>query len=102
MERSVTWTLQALADLDEIEDFIKQDSPFYAQAVVSRLLDIASSLVEQPLMGRVVPEFESKQVRERIVYSYRVVYRLSERIVEVIAVIHGRRQMTPLARRLEP
>lgn len=101
MERTVTWTRQALLDLDEIEQFIEQDSAFYSQAVVSRLLDVAESLVDNPRIGRVVPEFGSEQVRERIVYSYRLIYRLSERVIEIIAVIHGRRLIGAIAARLE-
>lgn len=101
MERRVVWTPQALADLDEIEAFIEQDSRFYAQAVVSRILDVAGALHGQPQMGRKVPEFDLESVRERIVYSYRLVYRLSEHLIEIIAVIHGRRQMATVAPRLE-
>lgn len=51
MERPVSWTREAPADLDEIEKFIEQDSAFYAQAVVSRLLDVADQIAEHPQMG---------------------------------------------------
>lgn len=100
MGRKVVWTRQALDDLDEIERFIQQDSDFYARAVVQRLLDVAESVADQPQMGRRVPEFDLDSVRERIVYSYRVVYRLSEFLIEIVAVIHGSRLIRPVAARL--
>ncbi|MGQ0619998.1 MAG: type II toxin-antitoxin system RelE/ParE family toxin [Panacagrimonas sp.] len=102
MERAVIWTEQAPADPEEIERFIEQDSPFYAKAVVSRILDVAKGLIEHLQMGRVVSEFDLASVWERIVYSDRLVYRLSDRNIEIIAVIHGRRQMAPVAQRLDP
>lgn len=96
----VVWTRQALSDLDQIEAFISQDSPFNAETVVSRLLAVATSIADQPLMGRVVPEFQSEMIRERIVYSYRLIYRRLEARAEIIAVIHGRRVIMPIGVRL--
>lgn len=38
-----------------------------------------------------VPEFGRADVRERFVFSYRVVYRVNEESILVVNVIHGRR-----------
>jgi toxin ParE1/3/4 len=38
-----------------------------------------------------VPEFEDEALRERFVYSYRVIYRIQGQTITVAAVIHGNR-----------
>ena len=42
-------------------------------------------------MGRIVPEFEDENIRELIVYSYRIIYRVYPKQVTVWAVVHGAR-----------
>jgi len=50
-------------------------------------------LAQSPQLGRVVPEFEDPVIREIVVRSYRVVYRLddSRHLVEVIRFWHAAR-----------
>jgi toxin ParE1/3/4 len=53
-------------------------------------------LVKFPRAGRKVPEFDDESVRELVVYSYRLIYRLQDGDDEVVtaAVIHGKRMLT--------
>jgi toxin ParE1/3/4 len=53
-------------------------------------------LVKLPRAGRKVPEFDDESVRELVVYSYRLIYRLQDGDDEVVtaAVIHGKRMLT--------
>ena len=44
-----------------------------------------------PQAGRKVPEFDDENIRELVVYSYRIIYRLQENEVLIVAVIHGKR-----------
>ena len=41
--------------------------------------------------GRVVPEFGEDNIREKLVYSYRIIYRIQEETITIAAVIHGKR-----------
>lgn len=41
--------------------------------------------------GRVVPELNDATIREIFVYSYRLIYSISEESVLFIAVVHGKR-----------
>jgi toxin ParE1/3/4 len=91
MAREVVWLRAALDDLDGIAAYIAADSPAYAAAVISRVLAVARSLSEFPLLGRRVPEWDDDQVRERIVHSFRLVYQVLDARVVVLAVIHGAR-----------
>jgi plasmid stabilization system protein ParE len=48
-------------------------------------------LARFPQAGRMVPEFDDENMRELIVYSYRVIYRLEQGEVLIVVVIHGKR-----------
>jgi len=54
----------------------------------------ARQLQEFPESGRVVPEYEAKQVRELIGGSYRIWYRLRDDRVEILAILHGARDIS--------
>jgi len=81
----------ALDLLDEIADYIKQDSPANAASVVNRVFAAAERLREFPRSGRVVPEANRAHLREIIVGNYRVVYRLIDDRAEVLMVQQGAR-----------
>jgi toxin ParE1/3/4 len=85
MAYSVVWSPNALNDVDEIAAYISRDSPTYAAAVVEKILDITRNLQNFPLLGRVVPESNEESIRERFVYSYRLIYQVQEEIIIIIA-----------------
>lgn len=89
----VSWSPAALDDLRGIADYIAEDSPFYAEAVVSKIIEVSDTLAEHPNRGRIVPDWGLPDFRERFIYSYRLIYQVSEEGVVVLAVIHGRRQL---------
>lgn len=82
---------EAVEDLDAIVAYIAKDSHFYAKAVANKTLMVAKKLPEQPYIGRVVPEIGNKQIRERFVYSYRLIYQINEGNILIVAIIHGKR-----------
>ncbi|TAL43790.1 MAG: type II toxin-antitoxin system RelE/ParE family toxin [Methylovulum sp.] len=94
MTVTVDWSLEEVEeveDLDAIVTYIVKDSRFYAKAVANKILTVAKELSEQPYIGRVVPEIGNKQIRERFVYSYRLIYQINESNILVVAIIHGKR-----------
>lgn len=101
MDTRVSWSPEALDDVDAIAAYIAKDSPFYASAVVKKFLGTAASLGKFPYIGPIVPEIGEQEFRERFVYSYRLIYRVAEDEVTVVAVIHGRRLLDPILKRLE-
>jgi toxin ParE1/3/4 len=90
-DRVVVWSPEALQDVEDIAAYIARDSVFYAAAVVEKMLAAASGLSQFPQSGRIVPELGRPEIRERFVYSYRLIYQIEPARVLVIAVIHGRR-----------
>ena len=91
MAYRVVWSSKALEDVEAIATYISRDSISFASSVVRRILKSSRRLTDFPLSGRIVPEFEDKNIREVIVYSYRIIYRVRVDVVTIAAVIHGRR-----------
>ncbi len=73
MDIEVEWSPEALEDLESIAEYIARDSQFYARAVVSKILEVSRSVRDFPFVGRIVPETEDEKIRERFIYSYRLV-----------------------------
>ena len=86
----VIWSIPAKYDLKKIHDYIGSDSKFYAIKVSQEFIEKSEGLIEFPKMGRVVPEIGNPNIRELIIYSYRLVYEISPNRIEILAIIHGK------------
>ncbi len=86
-------TLPALEDIESIKNYIKKDSPFYANVHIEKIFDSISFLKDFPEIGRVVPELNNKKIRERILGNYRIIYEISKAQINILAVIHGARNL---------
>ena len=101
MARVLVWSPEAVEDIDAIAAYIERDSPWYARAVASKIVETAESIPEYPDLGRMVPEIDDPAIRERLVHRYRVIYRLEEARVLIVAVIHGRQDFGPFVARIQ-
>ena len=50
-------------------------------------------LIDHPHSGRTVPTYDDPNLRELIVYPYRLIYRVLPDRIDVIAVFHGAQQL---------
>ena len=90
----VDWTFQAFEDLNEISEFLEQNSPKYAEFIIDEILEKTRNLTQFPTMGRRVPEANIPNLRELIIRNYRVVYFVtSKEVIEIIAVRHSSRPL---------
>ena len=87
----VKWSNPAKQDLRMIFDYIKKDSLFYARKVIQEILDKSESLEDYPNVGRVVPELNEPNIREVLTYSFRMVNQIGIEGIEILALIHSRR-----------
>jgi toxin ParE1/3/4 len=87
----VVWTRRALGDLEAIGKYIGRDKPAAAERWLLELISVAEKAAVVPLAGRRVPELDRNDVREIFARSYRIVYRVTERRIEVLAVFEGHR-----------
>jgi len=99
MDFKVVWSPEAVEDIESIAEYINRDSEFYASSVVAKVVDLAGALGEFPLIGRIVPELDDEAIRERFVYSYRVIYRVEKERILVLAVVHGKRLLESIRER---
>jgi addiction module RelE/StbE family toxin len=89
MDYQVIWSREALKDVDNIAEYIAKDSPLYAQSVVEQLIIRSRKLSLLALRCRIVPELHDPNYRESLIHSYRMIYRVINNEVAIIAVIHG-------------
>jgi toxin ParE1/3/4 len=87
----VKWSGPARMDLKQIHDYIANDSRYYAKKVVQTIAERTEELMAFPQIGRMVTEIDSPNIRELFVYSYRLIYEISSEGIEILAVIHGKR-----------
>ena len=91
MARKVIWAYAAEEDLEAAASYIHRDSPVYAASFIDRALEAGRSLDEFAERGRMIPELGDSSIREIFVYSYRLVYRIEDDRISILALIHGRR-----------
>ena len=82
---------QAYLDLDEIRDYIAEDSPDAADRIIEEIFDCSERLVRFPGQGHVRPDRTSKGLRFVVVRNYLIAYAPERKPLRIIAVLHGRR-----------
>ena len=95
-EYKVIWADIAEDDLKNIIEYIADDSLLKAQKVFDKIRKKASSLYILPERGHLVPELKDQgilQYREIIHSPWRIIYRISEHEVYVLAVLDSRRNI---------
>ena len=91
----VIWSIPARNDLEQIFDYIAQDSTFYAKKVVKDIVEKSMTIEDFPKKGRVVPEINEPDIREVFIYSYRLMYQITSKDIYILGVIHGKRDFSP-------
>ena len=91
----VIWTEPALSDLTEIAEYIALDKMSAAKRMVQQVFSSTERLEQFPASGRVPPELEHSQYRNReiIVNPCRVSYRVDQNKVYILYVMRGERQL---------
>ena len=88
------WRPQASTDLIEIVAYIADSNPEAAQKLKDEIETKTDKLPDNP--GLYKPSVRVKGFRELIIRSnYIVIYRESPGLVEIVNVIHARRQWPP-------
>lgn len=89
------WRPQASSDLLELVADIAEDNPDAAQELKDEIEAKAAKLPNHPKLYKASPRV--KGMREMVVRSnYIVIYRETLELVEIVNVIHARRQWPPL------
>lgn len=91
MGYQVALSPKARRDLRDIVRYISADAPERAIAFGQFLLTQSKKLGQFPQMGRMVPEIGKPAIREIVVRSYRVIYRVDDGDcrIEIVRFWHG-------------
>ena len=92
----VNWSPRAASDIEEICNYIANDSEHYARIFAQRVIAIVEKIPDFPNSGRIVPEYQKENLHERIFQNYRIVYRIKPDIIEIVAVVHSARLLPEL------
>lgn len=87
----------ALADLDEIWEFIAADSLDAADRMLGEIHETIRSLVPFPRIGHVRSDLSSRPLRFHPVRDFLIAYAPEEKPLVVLAVLHGRRNPRVIA-----
>lgn len=91
MVHSIKWSPRAVSNFERICGYIAKDSKYYAVIFAKRIISIVKSIPQFPRSGRVVPEYNDENLREKLYENYRIVYRIKEEVIEIVALCHGSR-----------
>ena len=93
MAHQVRWSPRAASNFEDICNYIARDSELYAMLFAQRVIAIIEAIPEFPRAGRMVPEYEDENLRERIYSNYRIVYRLQREVIEIVAIAHSAKKL---------
>lgn len=92
----VIWTVTAKKDLEEIIEYISNSSIPVAIEKYETIKKEAKNLELFPNEGRIIPELAEQNItkyKELVISPWRLMYKIDENKVFVMAVIDGRRNV---------
>lgn len=89
MVKPIRWSPRSVDQLGDICNYIAKDSEFYAGLFAKKINAIVKSIPHFPQSGRIVPEYGDEKIREKIYENYRIVYRLKDEVIEIVAICHS-------------
>jgi addiction module RelE/StbE family toxin len=82
------WTAEALADLEQITEYLFEKSPVHAAILVQKIYSAPSGLLEFPHRGR---PGRKPGTRELVLspLPWIVVYRIAGDLIQIVRILHG-------------
>lgn len=89
---SIRFAESAATDLEAIRDwYAKQEVAHVGDRLVAEILERIEALRAHPEMGRIVPEFQQRFLRELIHPPFRIVYRRDPGKVRIVRIWRSER-----------
>ncbi len=87
----LVWTTAAVADLEQISDYLFENNPEFAATTIQSIFESASELKLFPRRGR---PGRKESTRELVLTQlpYLIVYEVVDQSVRVLRVLHGARR----------
>jgi toxin ParE1/3/4 len=88
---------EARLDVDEIWEFIGEDSLAAADRLIGEIFQAVRALIPFPQQGHRRPDLTSRPLRFISVHEYLIAYAPDEKPLWVVAVMHGHRNPRVMA-----
>ena len=85
----VVFSAEAIADLEEIGDYIAKDSPRRARTFLAELRDASLDIAHFPEKFQLVPRYERDGLRRRPHGAYLIFYTIEPEFIAVVHILHG-------------
>jgi len=93
MARRIVWTNDAVKDIEESWEYISRDSSVYAIQFVQHIRRAVRGLIQFPYKARPLHESGRDDLRELIAGNYRVIFRVSEKRLTILRILHSSRDL---------
>ena len=87
------WTTRATAEFEAACEYLADRSEQAVRTFARGIRDVAEDTAANPYHGAEVPEYERRDVRERLYGKYRVIYHAHADEVNVLSVWHSARPL---------
>ena len=82
----------AYSDLEGIKEYYEEEGvPHIGKQFIAAIIEHVQTLLENPDIGRVVPEFGDERIRELIHSPFRIVYLREKNSIHIIRVWRSER-----------
>lgn len=89
MVKKIRWSPKAVDNFEAICNFIGRDSELYASMFAKKINETVLNIPSFPESGRIVPEYQDSNLREKIFQNYRLVYRIKGKFIEIVTISHA-------------
>ncbi len=92
----IVWTKSASSDLETIIRYIAKNNPENAKTLFLKIKQEIAALSHSPKIGRYIPELQEQGIllyRELIINPWRLIYKIGDKSVYIMAVIDSRRNV---------
>lgn len=98
---NIVWSSDARRSLKAIRRYIAEDSEFYADRMVSRIIERVEKAAFAPTAGHPVHEYPEEHLKEVHESPYRIIYGFSELELRIVTIVHFKERLskTRLTRR---
>jgi len=91
----IIWSPTARTKTKKNLDYISEDNPDAALALIDQFETKVEKLKQNPESGRVLPEIRNDKIREILVHkNYGVIYAISPDTIEILTVRHFRQNFS--------
>ncbi|MBI4710016.1 MAG: type II toxin-antitoxin system RelE/ParE family toxin [Nitrospirae bacterium] len=86
----IIWSPLAIERAREIAEYIAHDNITTAENWIDTVFAKVEQLKSFPGSGRIVPEINSRTIKELIYGNYSIIYRIEEKQISILTVRHGK------------